>query len=354
MLPRSVLERAQRELVELPDLGVSPLEASHRSSWFEGVIRAAEANLRELLGIPGSHAVVFCQGGASLQFSMVAANLLVGRPDPAAYVITGSWGERALAEASKEGAVRTVWTGAADRYVRVPAAGEIAVDPGAAYLHLTANETIQGVEFPPGSEPELPEDVPLVVDASSDLLSRPIPVQRYGLLYASAQKNAGPAGVTVAILRRDLLDRVPGGLPSILDYRTYVEHGSLFNTPPVFAIYVLTLVTEWLLDEVGGLDQQEKINREKADLVYAEIDRSEGFYRGHAEPASRSRMNVTFRLHTDDMERRFLTDADREGLIELRGHRSVGGVRASLYNAMPVAGAEALAGFMRRFAAANG
>jgi phosphoserine aminotransferase len=353
-LPRPVLERAKRDLVELPGLGVSPLEASHRSAWFEGVIRAAAANLRELLGIPDSHSIVFCQGGASLQFSMVAANLLRGRRQPAAYVLTGSWGERALAEAVKEGPVRTVWSGEAEGYVRVPAPAEIAVDPGAAYLHLTSNETIQGVEFPPAAEPDLPQEVPLVVDASSDFLSRPTVVERYGLLYAGAQKNAGPAGVTVAILRRDLLDRAPDGLPSMLTYRTYVEHGSLFNTPPVFAIYVLMLVTEWLRDEVGGLDQQEKINREKADLVYAEIDRSERFYRGHAEPASRSRMNVTFRLPTEDLDRRFVTDAEGEGLIELKGHRSVGGVRASLYNAMPVAGAEALAGFMRRFAASNG
>jgi phosphoserine aminotransferase len=353
-LPRSVLERVQRELVELPGLGISPLEVSHRSPWFEGVIRDAEANLRDLLGIPDSHAVIFCPGGASLQFSMVAVNLLRGRPEAAAYVLTGSWGERALAEAETEGTARTAWSGAADGYVRVPAAGEIMVDPGAAYLHLTTNETIQGVEFPSGAEPDLPRDVPLVADASSDLLSRPIPVERYGLLYAGAQKNAGPAGVTLAILRRDLLGRAPGRLPSMLDYRTYVEHGSLFNTPPVFAIYVLALVTAWLRDEVGGLDRQEKINREKADLVYAEVDRSDGFYRGHAEPASRSRMNVTFRLPSESLERHFVTDADAEGLMELKGHRSVGGVRASLYNAMPVAGAEALAGFMRRFAASNG
>jgi phosphoserine aminotransferase len=353
-LPRPVLERVQRELVELPGLGVSPLEASHRSPWFEGVIRDAEVNLRDLLTIPDSHAVVFCPGGASLQFSMVAANLLRGRAEPAAYLVTGSWGERALAEAEKEGEARTAWSGAAGGYIRVPAAGEIVVEPDAPYLHLTTNETIQGVEFPSGAEADLPEDVPLVADASSDLLSRPIPIERYGVLYAGAQKNAGPAGVTVAILRRNLVDRVPEGLPSMLDYRTYVEHSSLFNTPPVFAIYVLTLVTEWLRDEVGGLDQQEKINREKADLVYAEIDRSDGFYRGHAEPASRSRMNVTFRLPTEDLERRFVKEADAEGLIELRGHRSVGGVRASLYNAMPLAGAEALAVFMRRFAASNG
>jgi phosphoserine aminotransferase len=347
------LERAQRELVELPGLGISPLEASHRSAWFEGVLHDAETNLRALLAIPDSHAVVFCQGGASLQFSMVPANLLRGRPEPAAYVLTGSWGERALAEAAKEGAARTVWSGASEGYVRVPRADEIAVDPGAAYLHVTTNETIQGVEFPPGAEPDLPPDLPLVADASSDLLSRPIPIERYGVLYAGAQKNAGPAGVTIAIVRRDLLDRVPDGLPSMLDYRTYVEHGSLFNTPPVFAIYVLMLVTEWLRDEVGGLDRQEAIVRTKADHVYAEIDRSEGFYRGHAEASSRSRMNVTFRLPTEDLERRFVSEAEREGMIELKGHRSVGGVRASLYNAMPVAGAEALAGFMHGFAASN-
>jgi phosphoserine aminotransferase len=354
MLPRAVLERGQHDLVELPGLGISPLEVSHRSAWFEQVIRGAEDDLRELLEIPESHAVVFCQGGASMQFSMVAANLLRGRTDPAAYVLTGSWGERALAEAVKEGAAHAIWSGATEGYVRAPSPPEIRVASSTAYVHLTSNETIHGVEFPSGGEPDLPPGVPLVADMSSDFLSRPVPVGRYGVLYAGAQKNAGPAGVTVAIVRRDLLDRVPDRLPSMLDYRTYVESGSLFNTPPVFAIYVLSLVTAWLREEVGGLAQQQKINGEKADLVYAEIDRSEGFYRGHVQPSSRSRMNVTFRLPSEDLERRFLAEAEQNGMIELKGHRSVGGIRASLYNAMPIEGARILATLMRSFATANG
>jgi phosphoserine aminotransferase len=307
-----------------------------------------------LLEIPDSHSVVFCPGGASMQFSMVAANLMRGGGGVGSYVLTGSWGERALAEARKEGNARTVWSGAPDGFVRVPDPAELRVEADAAYLHVTANETIQGVEFPPGSEPTLPPDVPLVADASSDFLSRPVPVERYGVLYAGAQKNAGPAGVTVAIVRRDLAERGPSDLPSMLAYRTYVEHDSVFNTPPVFAIYVLMLVTEWLRDDVGGLEQQEKVNREKADLLYGEIDRSDGFYRGHAEPASRSRMNVTALLPTEDLEHRFLAEARAHGFLELAGHRSVGGIRASLYNAMPVEGAQALADFMRGFAAANG
>jgi phosphoserine aminotransferase len=347
-LPVPVLEQARRDLLSLPGVGISPLEISHRSAWFGEVIGEAEENLRLLLAIPDTHRVAFVQGGASMQFSMAAMNLLTDTAATAGYVLTGSWGARALAEAVRLGRARALWDGRADGYVRVPAPDEIERATGAAFIHITANETIQGVEWPLGTEPVA--DAPLVCDASSDFLSRPLDVSRYGLLYATAQKNAGSAGVTVAIVRDDLLARIPDGLPTMLDYRTYVDHESMYNTPPVFAIYVLLLVTRWLRDDVGGLDVQLRHNRAKAAVLYDAIDRSGGFYRGHADPGSRSLMNVTFRLPTEDLERTFLTEAAAQGLVELKGHRSVGGIRASIYNAMPFEGAQALATFMQNLA----
>ena len=349
-LPRSVLEAAQRDLVVLPGIGASPLEVSHRSPWFREVIDEAVTNLRGLLAVPDPYHVVFCQGGATQQFSMVPMNLLRGADTEAEYVVTGSWGARAVHEAEKEGRVRIAWSGAAQGYTRVPASEEIAraLSPAAAYVHVTTNETIEGVQW--ADVPPMPGDVPLIADSSSDFLSRPIDVGRFGLLYAGAQKNAGPAGVTIAIVRDDLLSSVPDGLPSMLDYRTFVEHGSMYNTPPVFAIYVVTLVTRWLRDEVGGLAEQARRNLEKAVLLYDAIDESEGFYRGHAEPSSRSLMNVTFRLASDDLDARFVAQAAERGLAGLKGHRRVGGIRASIYNAMPLEGVEALATFMEAFA----
>jgi phosphoserine aminotransferase len=339
-LPHEVRERASERVRELPGAGASILEISHRSAAFGAVIEEAEANLRDLLEIPPSHRVLFLQGGASLQFSMVPMNLLRGSSVPAAYVVTGSWGQRALAEARKEGPVEVVWDGDDEGYSTVPDLEALEVRPDAPYLHVTSNETIQGVEFPAGFEPA--QGPPLVCDASSDFLSRPLPIERYGLLYAGAQKNAGAAGLTVAIVREDLLERIPDGLPTMLDYRTHAEHRSLSNTPPVFAIDVLLLVTRWLRDEVGGLDKMAERNREKAALVYEAIDGSGGLYRGHAAPRARSFMNVTFRLPSPELEAAFLAEAAGRGLVELKGHRSVGGVRASIYNAMPLEGIRAL------------
>jgi phosphoserine aminotransferase len=353
-LPLPVLEQVRRDLPSIPGVGASPLEVSHRGPWFESVIGEAEANLRQLLAIPATHHVVFCPGGATMQFSMVAMDLLRGSGKTAEYVVTGSWGEKAVGEGRKEGPVRVVWSGKGSGYVRVPEPDELreTLAPDAAYVHVTSNETIHGVEFP--GDPVTSVDALVVCDASSDFLSRPIDLVSYGVVYAGAQKNAGPAGVTVAIVRDDVLARIPDGLPTMLDYRTYVEHGSLYNTPPVFAIYVLMLVTRWLRDEVGGLEAQLACNREKAGLVYDAIDESRGFYRGHAEPGSRSLMNITWRLPTEELDRRFVADAAAAGMVELKGHRSVGGIRASLYNAMSVEGARALADLMRRFAAAEG
>jgi phosphoserine aminotransferase len=351
-LPLPVLEQAQRDLVTLPGVGASPLEVSHRSPWFEDVVGEATANLRSLLAVPDPHHVLFCQGGATQQFSMVPMNLLQAAGDTAGYVVTGSWGSKALQEAATLGTARAVWSGEAAGFVRVPSDDELdaVLDQGFAYVHVTSNETIHGVEFP--ATPAVPAAVPLISDSSSDFLSRPMDISRHALLYAGAQKNAGPAGVTIAIIRDDLLTRIPDGLPTVMDYRTYVDHGSMYNTPPVFSIYVLMLVTRWLRDEVGGLEAQLERNREKASLIYDTIDESEGFYRGHADPGSRSLMNITWRLPSEDLERGFIEEAGSAGLVELKGHRSVGGIRASIYNAMPLEGARALAGFMRAFASA--
>jgi phosphoserine aminotransferase len=355
VLPVSVLREAQESVVSIPGIGASSLEVSHRGPWFREVIDEAETNLRRLLSIPEGYRVLFCQGGATQQFSMVAMNLLRGGDAAAEYALTGNWGEKAAAEAAKEGPVRIAWSGKEEGYVRTPDAQELleSLAGRSAYVHITSNETIQGVEWWPPT-PIVPDDSVLVCDSSSDFLARPIDVDRYGLIYAGAQKNAGPAGVTVAIVRDDLLERIPQGLPSTMDYRTYADHGSMYNTPPVFAIYVLMLVTRWLRHDVGGLEVQLGVNRKKAELIYQEIDESAGFYRGHAVPEARSLMNVTWRLPTEELERAFVADAGRGGLIELKGHRSVGGIRASLYNAMPLEGARRLAEFMRAFAVAHG
>lgn len=353
-LPLPVLSQLQADIVSLPGVGASPLEVSHRGPWFTSVIEEADANLRELLAVPDTHRIVFCQGGATMQFSMAAMNLLRGAAAPADYVVTGAWGTKAAKEAEKEGDVRVVWSGKDEGFVRVPGTEELleALGGPSAYIHVTTNETIHGVEFP--DTPIVPDDLTLVADASSDFLSRPVDVSRYGLLYAGAQKNAGPAGVTVVVVREDLLARIPDGLPTMMDYRTYVEHSSLYNTPPVFSIYVLALVTRWLRQEVGGLAAMHERNRAKAATLYDVIDELPGFYRGHAERGSRSLMNVTFRLPTEVLETAFVAEAATEGMVELKGHRSIGGIRASIYNSMPLEGVHALAAFMRAFASRHG
>jgi phosphoserine aminotransferase len=311
------------------------------------VIDRAEEDLRALLDVPPSHHVVFCQGGATMQFSLVALNVVAeGTPD---FVVTGSWGTKAVAEAERLGGAHVAWTGEGDGFRRVPSSQELAeaLSADASYAHVTTNETIQGVAF--AHTPVVPDGLRLVADASSDFLSRPVDVSRYAVLYAGAQKNAGPAGVTIAIVADDVVKDVPDDLPTMLDYRTYVEHGSLYNTPPVFAIYVVGLVARWLRDDVGGLDAMLERNRAKASLLYDVLDGAPAFFRGHAEPGSRSLMNVTFRLPSDELEERFVDEAAAGGMTELKGHRSVGGIRASIYNAMPVEGVRALAAFMREF-----
>ena len=351
VLPLSAMKEAQRDLLALPGVGSSILEISHRSKPFVQIIEKTEDNLRKLLAIPDNYRVLFLQGGAQLQFAMVPMNIMAGTGKTADYILTGSWGKKALKEAQTQGETRVAYDGQATEYRHIPSAGELDLNPDAAYVYITSNETIQGIQF--AEEPHV-GDVPLVCDSSSDILCRPVPVKRYGVLFACAQKNAGPAGVTIVIIRDDLLERTPDNLPVMLDYRALADNKSLLNTPPVFSVYMVKLVTDWLLDEVGGLAEMEKQNRQKAQLLYDCIDASAGFYTGHAEPDSRSIMNVTFRLPNPGLESQFIQEADARGLCTLKGHRSVGGCRASIYNAMPVEGVEALRGFMVEFAGKNG
>jgi len=346
VLPLSVLQQVRQNMIALPGVGCSILEISHRGAAFLDILARAKADLVELLRIPDNYRVLFLQGGSRLQFSMVPINLLRGASQPADYIVTGSWGSKALLEAKREGEVRTVWDGGSSNYDRLPPSHESFVNQEAPYLHFTSNETVQGVQF--RSEPAAGQ-VPLVCDASSDFLSRPISVERYGLIYACAQKNAGPSGVTIVVIREDLLDRSSHQLPGYLSYRNHVQEDSLYNTPPTFGVYVVGLVTRWLLDETSGLGRMDEINRRKAKQLYDVLDNSEGFYRGHAQPACRSQMNVTFRLPSDELEQTFLRQAHERKLHNLKGHRSVGGIRASIYNAMPFEGVTMLRDFMQEF-----
>ncbi len=351
MLPLAVLEEAQRDLLALPGVGISVLEISHRSKPFTKIIEAAESNLRKLMGIPQNYKVLFLQGGAQLQFVMAPMNILRGTGKSADYILTGTWGKKAMKEAATQGKTSVAWDGGDMNYNCVPAAADLKFDADAAYVHITSNETIQGVQFP--SEPQT-GDVPLVCDSSSDLLSRPVPVEKYGIIYACAQKNAGPSGVTIVVIRDDLLERGADDLPAMLSYKKLAEGKSLVNTPPTFAIYMVKLVTEWIMREFGNLDKMQEHNRKKAGLLYDAIEKSGGFYQVHAAAQCRSLMNVAFRLPEAELEGKFLDGAAERGLVSLKGHRSVGGCRASIYNAMPIEGVQKLAEFMAEFSRANG
>jgi phosphoserine aminotransferase len=348
VLPVPVLEEAQRDLLSLPGVGMSVMEISHRSKTFDEIIGNADSGLRELLDIPNNYHILFLQGGASLQFSMVPMNFLPA-DGSADYIITGSWGKKALKEAKKVGSVNVAATMADGGFTRVPAQDELNLNSQAAYVHITTNETIEGVEWK--KEPEV-GNVPLIADASSDILSHRIPVTKYGVMYAGAQKNMGPSGVTLVIVRDDLLPRIPDGLHTMLDYRTHVENKSLYNTPNTWGIYIINLVCKWLKNN-GGLAAMESENERKAKLLYDAID-SSSFYRGHADADARSIMNVTFRLPSEDLEKKFTSEATAQGLDGLKGHRSVGGIRASIYNAFPREGVEALVSFMKEFERKNG
>jgi len=348
VLPLEALEEAQRNLLALPGVGMSVLEISHRSKAFDEIILGAEADMRKLAAIPDNYRVLFLQGGASLQFSMVPMNLLTegGKAD---YILTGIWSKKALKEAKRVGQANVAATTEPENFSRIPRQDELKLDPAADYVHFTTNNTIHGTEWK--QEPEV-GDAPLVADASSDIFSHPIDVSKYGLIYAGAQKNLAPAGVTLVIIREDLLARSPESLPTMLNYNTHAAERSLYNTPPVFAIYVMRLVLRWLLDN-GGLEEMGRRNKEKAALLYDAIDATD-FYRAHAEPDSRSLMNVTFRLPSEELEKQFVSEATKAGLDGLKGHRSVGGCRASIYNAFPRAGVEALVSFMKEFERSHG
>lgn len=346
VLPEAVLEAARDELLDWHGCGMGIMEMSHRGKDFTGVIEAAEADLRALMGIPASYKVLFLQGGATLQFAQIPMNLLAG--GSADYVVTGSWSKKAFKEAQRYGAVRLAGTTEAGKFTALPAAADLSFDPSAAYAHICTNETIHGVEM--FDLPAVPAGVPIVADMSSHILSRPMDVSQYGLIYAGAQKNIGPAGLVIVIVREDLLGKAAPTTPSVLDYAVMAENGSMLNTPPTFGIYLAGLIFKHLLAQ-GGLAAVEQANIAKARLLYDAIDGSGGFYRNPVDVACRSRMNVPFTLADGALDAAFLAEAAERRLSGLKGHKSVGGMRASIYNAMSIDGVRALVELMQDFAA---
>ncbi len=346
-LPLPALKRAQEEFLDFQGTGMSVIEISHRSKEYDELHNAATELVRELLGVPDDYKVLWLQGGASTQFFMVPANLQVpGKPME--YVDTGTWSTKAIKEAKVYGEVNVVASSADDKFRHIPK--DITFSDNAAYAHITSNNTIYGTEY--HEWPDVPDDVPLVCDMSSDLMARKIDVKRFGVIYAGAQKNLGPAGVTLVVIREDLVNRAPESLPTLLKWRTEVARNSLFHTPPVFSIYMSKLALDYW-NEFGGVAAIERVNREKAKILYDIIDKSNGFYKGHARKDSRSLMNVTFRLETEELEAKCVEEGRKRNLIGLKGHRSVGGMRASIYNAMTLEGVKALAEFMMEFMEEN-
>ena len=348
VLPLPVLEQIRDEMLSLPGVGSSVLEISHRSKDFDAIIEDADARVRKVLNVPDDYEVLFLQGGAALQNVMIPANLLASKDQTADYIQTGAWGKKSAAEVKRYGNLNVAFDAADCNYNRLPEQSELSLTSGGAYVHLTSNETIQGVQYS-----ALPDtgDVPIVADMSSDIFCRPVDVSKYGLIYACAQKNAGIAGVTLVIIRKDLLER-SGDLPSYLSFAIHADKGSRFNTPPSFGIYVTGLVCKWLEENIGGLEAMEKQNIAKSKMIYDIVDGSDGFYQGHAASANdRSIMNCVFKLGTPELDADFVAKAGEAGMTTLKGHRSVGGIRASIYNAMPVEGVEALASFMKDYAA---
>lgn len=346
ILPVPVLEKAKSEILSLNGSGMSVMEISHRSDDFAAILEAAKQGIRQLLKIPENYHVLFMQGGATLQFSMVPMNFL-GKEEAADYVVTGAWGEKALAEAKWFGDAASIFSTAKSGFRSVPNQSDLSFRSNARYIHYTSNETIEGVEFRQDIDGG---DIPVICDASSNILSKTLDIEKYALIYAGAQKNIGPSGVTLVIVRDDLLGEISKNLPPLLDYRQYAEHNSMLNTPNTWGIYLVSLVCEWLVGE-GGLDAIRTRNEAKAAILYHAIDTSDGFFVGHAECAARSMMNVTFRLPSPELESKFCSEAALLGMDGLKGHRSVGGVRASIYNAFPREGVERLVEFMDDFRA---
>ena len=348
VLPEEVLLEAQENLFSYKGQGLSVMEMSHRSKSFDNIIKSAENDLRQLLNISDDYAVLFLQGGATLQFSMVPLNLMPPN-NKADYINTGAWSKKAIKEAKRVGEVNVAASSEESNFNFIPKQNELNLSADASYVHFTSNNTIFGTEFK--TEPEV-GDVPLVCDASSDILSKPIDVNKYGLIYAGAQKNMGPAGAALVIVKKSLLERSPDELHTYLNYNTHVEKDSMYNTPPTFTIYIMGLVYKWLLNK-GGLEEMHKINQAKAKMLYDAIDNSDGFYIGSARVEDRSLMNVTFNLQTEELEKKMIAEAAEKGFSGLKGHRSVGGLRASIYNAFPTKGVEDLVQFMSDFKAKN-
>ena len=344
ILPEEVLLEAQKDLFSYKGSGMSIMEMSHRGKIFDGVIKEAEADLRKLLSIGDDYAVLFLQGGATLQFSMVPLNLMPPK-NKADYIITGSWAKKAAKEAKRVGTVNVAGSTEADNFSHLPKQSELKLDPDASYAHYTSNNTIYGTQYT--TEPEV-GNVPLVCDASSDFLHKKIDINKYALIYAGAQKNIGPSGVVVVIIKKELLDRSSDSLHTYMNYKIHVENDSMYNTPTTFGIYIAGLVFKWLLN-MGGLDAMYKLNLEKAGILYNAIDASGGYYKGTTAVEDRSLMNVTYRLPSEELEKKFIDEAKKKGFEGLKGHRIVGGIRASIYNAFPKKGVEDLVAFMEEF-----
>jgi phosphoserine aminotransferase len=344
MLPEPVLESTSKAVLNFANTGMSIMEVSHRAKEFDALLADTEKKLHSIMGIPDTYKVLFLQGGATLQFSMVPINLLpAGKV--ADYVDTGYFASRAIKEAKLIGKVNVAASTKDNNYNKLPAQTDLRLTLDAAYCHITSNNTIYGTQWQAFPETKR---VPLVADMSSDILSRKIDVSKFGLIYAGAQKNIGPAGVTCVIIRKDLVGKAPANTPTMLDYKPHVENNSSFNTCPVTAIFVVHEVLKWIEDQ-GGVDKIEAINNEKAGIIYNIIDSNSDYYKGHAEMGCRSRMNITFRLPSEALEEKFASEASKKGLKGLKGHRSVGGIRASIYNAVPLSGAQRLADFMKEF-----
>lgn len=348
VLPVSVLKKAQEELLCLPGCGASILEISHRSKQFGEILAQTKQNVRDLLGVPENYKILFLQGGALTQFALIPMNIIRNRDVSADYIVTGNWSKKSASEAKTQGKINIIFDNKEEGYVRKPKDEELHTTPGAAYCYYCANETIEGIQFP--REPKV--DLPLVCDASSEIFSRPVDIEKYGILYACAQKNAGPAGVTLLIMRDDFVEMSGDDLPSMFSYKKLAEKDSMLNTPPTFGIYFMKLVTDWLKEQ-GGLQKMYERNLEKAKLIYDVVDASNGFYHVHGQKEYRSFMNVSFRLPTEELDKKFQADAKEHNLTSLGGHRSVGGERASIYNAMPREGVVALRDFMIDFMKKN-
>lgn len=344
--PESVLQEIQKDIINYQGSGYSVLELSHRSEAVKEIIKQTKKNIRHLLQVPDNYHILFLQGGQSLQFSMIPMNFLRSTGKTANYIVSGYWSKKGINEGYAEGDVHVSWHGKADNFTRIPQDHELDISTDPAYLYYTSNETVEGIQFQ--SVPEV-GDCPLICDMCSDFISRPVDVSKFALISAHAQKNAGHAGVSVVIVKDELLQNIPDNLHTMLDYRTHVEAGSIYNTPPVFSIYTVMVMTRWLINEIGGLDKMEESTKLRSSLLYRLLDKYHDFYIPHALKNSRSLVNVAFTLPTQELTEKFIEEAGHEGLTGLKGHRMLGGIRASLYNPMPMEGVSLLTDFMEDF-----